>query len=164
MKAFVESQFGYCPLISMFQGRILNNKINKLHERALRLVYKNETLSFDKLLDLDNLLQYITEMSKNLPSKSFTIYHRNVQKPAIEIFYYTSQKCPKTCHRNLLLYITEMSKNLPSKSFTIHHRNVQKPAIEMYKVQKSLSPAFMQSIFPALNNSYDLRSESAFKT
>ena len=32
MKAFVESQFGYCSLIWMFHSRKLNNKINKLHE------------------------------------------------------------------------------------------------------------------------------------
>ena len=39
MKAFVISQFNYCPLTWMFHNRTLNNKINKLHERALRLVY-----------------------------------------------------------------------------------------------------------------------------
>ena len=70
VKAFVESQFGYCPLIWMFHGRSLNNKINKLHGRALRLVYKNETLSFDELLDLE---------------ESFTIHHRNVQTLANEM-------------------------------------------------------------------------------
>ena len=37
MKAFIESQFEYCPLIWMFHSRTLNNKINRLHERALRL-------------------------------------------------------------------------------------------------------------------------------
>ena len=36
MKAFIESQFGYCPLIWMFHSRTLNNRINRLHERALR--------------------------------------------------------------------------------------------------------------------------------
>ena len=43
MKAFIESQFNYCPLIWMFHSRTLNSKINKLHERALRLVYNDET-------------------------------------------------------------------------------------------------------------------------
>ena len=38
-KTFVESQFGYCPLVWMFHSRRLNLKINKLHERALRIVY-----------------------------------------------------------------------------------------------------------------------------
>ena len=47
MKAFIESQFGYCPLIWMFHSRKLNNKINKLHERALRLVYKDQDSTFE---------------------------------------------------------------------------------------------------------------------
>ena len=34
MKAFISSQFGYCPLIWMFHSRKLNNRINKIHERA----------------------------------------------------------------------------------------------------------------------------------
>ena len=37
----------------MFRSRNLNNKINRIHERALRLAYQNN-LSFSKLLDLDN--------------------------------------------------------------------------------------------------------------
>ena len=53
MKAFITSQFSYCPLIWMFHSRNLNNKINRIHERALRLVYQNN-LSFSELLDLDN--------------------------------------------------------------------------------------------------------------
>ena len=48
MKAFITSQFSYCPLVWMFHSRTLNNRINKIHERALRLAYKNETfLSFE---------------------------------------------------------------------------------------------------------------------
>ena len=35
MKAFIEGQFGYCPLLWMFSGKTSNNRINKLHERAL---------------------------------------------------------------------------------------------------------------------------------
>ena len=36
IKAFVTSKFGYCPLVWIFHSRGLNNKINSLHERALR--------------------------------------------------------------------------------------------------------------------------------
>ena len=54
MRTFIHSQFNYCPLVWMFHSRTLNNKINKLHERALRLVYKNEDSTFDELLELDN--------------------------------------------------------------------------------------------------------------
>ena len=71
MKAFIESQFSYCPLVWMFHSRTLNNRINILHEKALRLVYNDHNLSFNELLELDN---------------SFTIHHRNLQKLATEIF------------------------------------------------------------------------------
>ena len=37
LKVFIESLFGYCPLIWMFHSRTLNNKINRLHEKALRI-------------------------------------------------------------------------------------------------------------------------------
>ena len=40
MKAFVLSQFGYCPLVWMFHSRKLNHRINRIHERALRTVYQ----------------------------------------------------------------------------------------------------------------------------
>ena len=71
MKAFIESQFSYCPLVWMFHSRTLNNRINILHEKALRLVYNDQNLSFNELLEIDN---------------SFTIHHRNLQKLATEIF------------------------------------------------------------------------------
>ena len=71
MKAFIESQFGYCPIIWMFHSRTLNNRINRLHERALRLVYKNTQLTFEELLRKDN---------------SFSIHHRNLQKLVVEIY------------------------------------------------------------------------------
>ena len=71
LKAFAKSQFGYCPLTWMFHGRRANSKINHVHERALRIVYKKIFLSFEKLLELD---------------KSFKIHHRNVESLAIELF------------------------------------------------------------------------------
>ena len=65
MKSFVTSQFNYCPLTWTFHNRTLNNKINKLHERAPWLMYKDTSLSFQKLLGLDN---------------SMAIHHRNIQR------------------------------------------------------------------------------------
>ena len=43
----------YYPLIWIFHSRNLNNKINQIHKRALRLVSQNN-LSFSELLDLGN--------------------------------------------------------------------------------------------------------------
>ena len=50
MKAFIESQFGYCPLVWMFCGRQTNARINHIHERALRAVYNDEVSPFEELL------------------------------------------------------------------------------------------------------------------
>ena len=70
-KSFILSQFGYCPLVWMLHSRKLNNRINKLHYRALKLTYQDENSSFDDLLERDN---------------SFTIHERNIQSLGIELF------------------------------------------------------------------------------
>ena len=70
-KAFVESQFKYCPIVWMFHSRRTNNKINRLHERALRIVYDDDVSTFDQLLAM---------------GKSFCIHHQNIQRLLIEIY------------------------------------------------------------------------------
>ena len=45
LKAFVESQFGYCPLTGMFFSGTANSKINHIHERSLRILYKDNISS-----------------------------------------------------------------------------------------------------------------------
>ena len=66
-----KAQFNYCPLIWMLHSRRLNNKINRLHERCLRVVYNNNQNTFQELLDMDN---------------SVSIHHKNLQCLAIELY------------------------------------------------------------------------------
>ena len=66
---FIEARFKYCPITWMFYSRSCNNKINKLHERVLRLVYDDYEMSFVLL-------------NKN---KSFSIHHQNIEKLMIEV-------------------------------------------------------------------------------
>ena len=54
MNAFFEVQFNYNPLIWPLHSRKINNKINRLHERRLRILYNNNLSTFDKLSELDN--------------------------------------------------------------------------------------------------------------
>ena len=79
MKAFITSQFSYCPLIWMFHSRNLNNKINRIYERALRLVYQNN-LSFSELLDLDD---------------SVTVHQKNLQVLVTEIYKVKNRIAPE---------------------------------------------------------------------
>ena len=53
MKAFIESQFGYCPHVWMFCGKQTNARINPTHERALIAVYNDEISPFEDLLGTD---------------------------------------------------------------------------------------------------------------
>ena len=54
MKAFITSQFTYCLLAWMLHSSTLNNRINNIHERALRLTYKNNQSSFRELLETNH--------------------------------------------------------------------------------------------------------------
>ena len=71
MKSFIESQSGYCPLPWMLCGRETNARTNHVHERALRLIYRNNSLCFDELLQID---------------ESYNIDHKNIQTLAIELY------------------------------------------------------------------------------
>ena len=68
---YFTSQFNYCPLTWMCHSRTVNNKINRLHERCLRIVHSDKTSSFEKLLEKDG---------------SVTIHNRNLQTLATEMF------------------------------------------------------------------------------
>ena len=54
MNSFFRSQFNYCPLIWMCHNRTNNRKINRLHERCLRIIYNDKQSSFIELLEKDN--------------------------------------------------------------------------------------------------------------
>ena len=55
MKTFTFPQFSYCPLVWMFDSRNIANRVNKMHERALKLVYDDGFyLGFDELLNKTN--------------------------------------------------------------------------------------------------------------
>ena len=47
MKSFIISQCRYCSLIWMTHSRGLNNKVDYIYKRALRIVYKVFTTSFE---------------------------------------------------------------------------------------------------------------------
>ena len=83
----------------MFHNRTLNNRINKIHERALRLAYKDNTSSFSELLSKDH---------------SFSIHDRNLQKLAIEMYKVKNNISPLIM--NKIFIQNENTYNLRSKS------------------------------------------------
>ena len=57
-------------IIWMFHDRFLNAKVNKIHERVLRIVYKDIHADYETLLKLDNAV---------------SVHHRNLQYLMMEI-------------------------------------------------------------------------------
>ena len=45
-KSFRISKFSYCPIVLMCNCRGLNNKIDNIHEGALRIIYQNRKFNF----------------------------------------------------------------------------------------------------------------------
>ena len=50
LNSFITSHFSYCPIVWMVHSRKLNERINHIHERALRIVYKDFNSSFQDYL------------------------------------------------------------------------------------------------------------------
>ena len=70
-QSIIKSQFAYCPLVWMFCFRQSNNLINKVHERALKLIHQDncncQTLlekQHDFLIHQRNLQVLMTEIYK----------------------------------------------------------------------------------------------------
>ena len=80
MNAFFKAQFNYCPAVWMFHSRSLNNKINRLHEHCLRIIYNDKHSNFEELLVKDN---------------SVSIHHNNIHPLAIEISKVVNGICPE---------------------------------------------------------------------
>ena len=55
----------------MFYSQALNNKINRLHERCLLIIYNDKPSTFNELLEKDN---------------SVSIHYKKIQALAIEIY------------------------------------------------------------------------------
>ena len=72
MEVFIESQFGYCPLVWMCCNRSCINCINHLYERTLRIVYNDNVSSFEDFI-----------IKRDQP---VSIHHRNIRLSGMELY------------------------------------------------------------------------------
>ena len=83
----------------MFHSRGLNNKINRIHEKALRITYNDKSSSCGELLTKD---------------RSVTIHHINIRAFAIEIYKVMQRISPPLlnevfCHVNVVMNFVEIT-------------------------------------------------------
>ena len=105
-KAFIESQFNYCPLIWMLHSRTMNSKINRLHESSLRIVYSDQSSTFEELLERD---------------KTFSIHHKNIQSLAIEIYKFVNGLSPEIM--NSVFNLKENNRYSLRNVYELYSRN-----------------------------------------
>ena len=82
------SQLNYCPLVWMCQSRCLNNKINNIHKRGLRIVYHDKKSNLQDLLQKDNSVSIHMKNLKYLATEIYKV--RNCLSPEImkEVFIF----------------------------------------------------------------------------
>ena len=100
MNVFFKSQFNYCPLIWMCSNRPLNNKIDRLHERFLRIVYSDKTSDFSELLEKDG---------------SVSIHYQNIRQLVTEMFKVSKRLFPEIV-KGLFRFRNEIPYNLRQRS------------------------------------------------
>ena len=90
--SFINEQFNYCLLISMFNSIRSYRKINKLHEKSLRLCHNDYTSRYFELLSKQDIVN---------------IHIINIQQLMIEIF-----KCLKGISPSIMNEIFRL-RNIP---------------------------------------------------
>ena len=86
MNAVFISHFNYCPMIWMFHSRSLGQRINRLRERCLRIVYSDHISTFEDLLVLDGYLTILQRTLQTLAIEMFKIKNRESPSIITKIF------------------------------------------------------------------------------
>ena len=111
MKAFVESSFNYCPLIWMFHSRKLNNKINRIHGRALRTVYSGYNSS---------LVIEICKQLRGLSPATLSEVFKVNETMRYDNIICKKSKDSKIQYRNYIFHVSKQQSSLLVFSFEIH--------------------------------------------
>ena len=90
MNSFFTSQFNYCPITWICHTHTTNNKINRLHEKYLRIVHSYKTSSLEKLLDKDVSVTIHTRNLQTLATEMFKIY-KNIPPVIITDLFHVQQ-------------------------------------------------------------------------
>ena len=83
---FITSHFSHYPLVWMFHSRRLNNRIDHIHERALKIIYQDYNSSFKELLRKDSSLTIHQRNLKLLVTEMFTVKIGSASDIIKEIF------------------------------------------------------------------------------
>ena len=188
MNTFIFSQFSHCPVIWMFHDRNLNTQINKIHEGALRIAFKDTSSKFEDLLmkaasvqgpeksktffryplflRITSLIMQhrceISHVSPLFPYGKAPHLHAS-QFSSREIFYEITSVFLKTGMnlRNLPPAHSRGAVTVSELCFSRHSpKKSTVAATEIYKAKHDLNLKFMGEIFVERNISHNLRGKN----
>ena len=140
MNSSVICHFSYCAVVWMFHNRKRNARINRLHERALRVVYRDFDSSFEELLRKDS---------------STSLHQRNLQKLMTETFKVKIGIAPELTKS--VFEFTDVRYNLRNQSkcnipFTVAYRSI--PFTERYDIEtaSSIGPKLWDKVPTEINS------------
>ena len=84
--SFITSAFTYCSIMWMFTTRGNLQKLDKLHERALRLTYTNYSTTYDTLLETTNTLDIYKRCLKALATEMYKVKRKWLPQYVIDMF------------------------------------------------------------------------------
>ena len=75
-QSFVACNFNYCPLVWHFCGKVNNSKLEKIHERALKIIYKDYDSSYEELISKSNSSTLLKSRIRLILCEVFKSIHR----------------------------------------------------------------------------------------
>ena len=106
--AFIYSQFNYCNIIWMFCSKLDNNKINSIHKRTLRCIYKEENGTLDYLTEK---YQEPSFHERNIQSLMLLIYRIiNNLSPELLVECFKEKKTSYSLRSKLTLQLPRLCK------------------------------------------------------
>ena len=152
MNTFIKSQFSYSPITWMFHSRKSNNRINRIHESALRTVYNDYMTSFETLLLIDNSVS-VHHKNLLLIDNSVSIHHKNLQALATEIYKIKNKIAPEIM--NDILLERSIIYNLRNNSgFTTYNVNTMRYGVDTIH---HLEPKIWNSLPLTIKAAHDLK-------
>ena len=90
--SFIMSNFNYCPLVRHFCGQVNNQKLEKIHERALRILFADYNSSYTQLLGRAGTTTLIIQRLRLIALTVFKSLH-GLNPPCLNDMF-----TPKRCH------------------------------------------------------------------
>ena len=164
INSFINSQFTYCPLIWMFSSKGCYKRINKIHERSLRLILNDYESSFDSLLStlnektihqrcinvlLTEVYKYLNGYSPDLMNEVFYLRQNHYNLRNFNVFA-TDNPRNKYLLNSSVYRANQLWQTLPSEIKGCASLQLSKDKIKTWRCERYQCQIYLRYIAPML--------------